>query len=43
MLVISRCMMSSYEFFVTYQMPHAGLDEWMKKPEVERKAEDVTI
>ena len=36
-------MMSSYEFFVTYQMPHAGLDEWMKKPEVERKAEDVTI
>ena len=28
------------KFFVTYQMPHAGLDEWMKKPEAERKAEE---
>ena len=35
--------MSSYEFFVTYQMPHAGLDEWMKTPEVERKAAEVTM
>jgi hypothetical protein len=26
------------KFFVTYQMPHAGLDEWMKVPEGERKA-----
>ena len=31
------------KFFVTYQMPHSGLDEWMKKPEVERKAEEVTM
>jgi hypothetical protein len=27
-------------FFVTFQMPHTGLDEWMKKPEEERKAEE---
>ncbi len=26
------------KFFVTYQMPHAGLDDWMKVPEEERKA-----
>lgn len=25
------------KFFVTYQMPHTGLDEWMKLPEEERK------
>lgn len=25
------------KFFVTYQMPHAGLDEWQKLPEAERK------
>ena len=28
------------KFFVTYQMPHAGLDEWMKLPEAERKAQE---
>lgn len=28
------------KFFVTYQMPHAGLDEWMKLPEEERKAQE---
>ena len=26
------------KFLVTYQMPHAGLDEWMNTPEEERKA-----
>ena len=26
------------KFFVTYQMPHTGLDEWMRVPEEERKA-----
>lgn len=25
------------KFLVTYQMPHSGLDEWMKTPEAERK------
>jgi hypothetical protein len=25
------------KFLVTYQMPHTGLDEWMKTPEDERK------
>jgi predicted aconitase len=28
------------KFFVTYQMPHAGLDEWMKLPEEMRKAQE---
>lgn len=28
------------KFFVTYQMPHTGLDEWMKLPEEERKAQE---
>lgn len=26
------------KFLVTYQMPHQGLDEWMKLPEADRKA-----
>lgn len=28
------------KFFVTYQMPHAGLDDWMKLPEAERKSQE---
>lgn len=28
------------KFFVTYQMPHTGLDEWMKLPEDERKDQE---
>lgn len=28
------------KFFVTYQMPHTGLDEWMKLPEEERKSQE---
>jgi hypothetical protein len=28
------------KFFVTYQMPHTNLDEWMKMPEDERKAQE---
>ena len=28
------------KFLVLYQMPHAGLDDWMKMPEAERKAEE---
>lgn len=31
------------KYFVTYQMPHAGLDEWMKLPEDERKAQEVQM
>lgn len=31
------------KFFVTYQMPHTGLDEWMKLPEAERKAQEVQM
>jgi len=31
------------KFFVTYQMPHAGLDEWMKIPEEERKAQEAQM
>ncbi len=31
------------KFFVTYQMPHAGLDDWMKLPEAERKAQEVQM
>ena len=28
------------KFLVTYQMPHAGLDEWVKLPEEERKVQE---
>lgn len=28
------------KFLVMYQMPHTGLDEWMKIPEDERKAQE---
>lgn len=28
------------KFFVTYQMPHTGLDEWMKLPEEKRKQQE---
>ncbi len=28
------------KFLVTYQMPHSGLDAWMKLPETERKAQE---
>lgn len=28
------------KFFVTYQMPHAGLDEWMKLSEETRKEQE---
>lgn len=28
------------KFFVTYQMPHTGMDEWLKLPEAERKAQE---
>ena len=28
------------KFFVTYQMPHEGLDAWMKLPETERKEQE---
>lgn len=28
------------KFFVTYQMPHSGLDDWMKLPEEERKKQE---
>lgn len=31
------------KFFVTYEMPHAGLDDWMKLPEAERKAQEVAM
>ncbi len=31
------------KFFVTYQMPHAGLDEWMKLPEEERKSQEAQM
>lgn len=31
------------KFFVTYQMPHAGLDEWMKLPEEERKSQETQM
>jgi hypothetical protein len=29
------------KFLVTYQMPHTGLDGWMKLPEAERKSQEV--
>lgn len=28
------------KFLVMYQMPHTGLDDWMKLPETERKAQE---
>jgi hypothetical protein len=28
------------KFFVTYQMPHQGMDEWLKLPEEERKKQE---
>lgn len=28
------------KFIVTYQMPHDGLDDWMKLPESERQAQE---
>lgn len=31
------------KFFVTYQMPHTGLDAWMQLPEEERKAQEVKM
>jgi hypothetical protein len=31
------------KFFVTYQMPHTGLDDWMKLPEEERKVQEVQM
>ena len=31
------------KFFVTYQMPHSGLDAWMQLPEAERKAQEIQM
>lgn len=31
------------KFFVTYQMPHAGLDAWMQMPEEERKGQETQM
>jgi hypothetical protein len=31
------------KFFVTYQMPHSGLDAWMQLPEDDRKAQEVQM
>ena len=31
------------KFFVTYQMPHTGMDEWLKIPEAERKAGELQM
>ncbi len=31
------------KFFVTYQMPHTGLDAWMKLGEDERKAQELQM
>lgn len=31
------------KFLVTYQMPHANLDDWIKLPEAERKAQEETM
>lgn len=31
------------KFFVTYQMPHTGMDEWMKLLEAERKEQEVQM
>jgi hypothetical protein len=31
------------KFFVTYQMPHQGLDAWMGLPEEDRKKQEVVM
>lgn len=31
------------KFFVTYQMPHTGLDAWMQLPEEDRKAQETQM
>jgi hypothetical protein len=31
------------KFFVTYQMPHQGLDAWMQLPEEERKKQETEM
>jgi hypothetical protein len=31
------------KFFVTYQMPHEGLDAWMALPEEERKKQELEM
>ena len=31
------------KFFVTYQMPHTGLDQWLQMPEAERKAQEIQM
>lgn len=31
------------KFFVTYQMPHSGLDEWMKLEESVRKTQELQM
>lgn len=31
------------KFFVTYQMPHSGLDEWMQLPEETRKEQEAQM
>ena len=31
------------KFFVTYQMPHTGMDEWMKLPEETRKTQEAQM
>ena len=31
------------KFFVTYQMPHTGLDAWMQMPEAERKVQETQM
>lgn len=31
------------KFFVTYQMPHSGLDEWMQLPEEERQKQETEM
>ncbi len=31
------------KFFVTYQMPHAGLDKWLEMPEEERKLAELEM
>lgn len=31
------------KYFVTYQMPHTGLDAWMNLPEEERRAQEAQM
>lgn len=31
------------KLFITYQMPHAGLDQWMQLPEADRKAQETKM